>query len=138
MCCFEDAGRKLPKAGAALSYSSQRDAKKTPYVIEGSNVNSSIIIKVENDVVLYCKAGTRKLRAQIRVLGNEFHLPVSSIAVNEMFEKTKKETLTLKQDSVDFIRVSLARPFLPWMSSHLDTPRCYAMLTGIVLSNKVM
>jgi hypothetical protein len=53
-----------------LLASSQRDAKKTPYVIEGSNVNSSIIIKVENDVVLYYKTG-RKLRAQIRVLGND-------------------------------------------------------------------
>ena len=58
--------------------------------------------------------------------------------MNEMFEKTKKETLSLKQESVDFICVSLGRSFLPWMSSYLDTPRCYALLTGIVLStNKI-
>lgn len=67
-------------------------------------------------------------------MGKEFHLPVTSVAVNKMIMKTRNQ-LTLKQESVDFVRVSLARPFLPWQSSHhLDKPHCYAMLTGVVLS----
>ncbi len=107
---------------------------KTPYVFEGDDVCSSIIIKVESDVVIYCKEVGRNPRAQIRVLGNEFHLPVTSIGIIEMFMKTKEKKLTLKQENVYFVRMSLARPFLPWLSSHLDKPRCYATLTGGVLS----
>ena len=105
-------------------------------MLEGEDVHSSIITKVEGDVILYLTAATKKVRAQICVQGNEFHLPVTSVTINEMFKKAEGGRLTFNQGDVDFVCVSLARPFLPWLSSHLDKPRCYAMLSGIVLSTK--
>ena len=114
--------------------SSQVDSRKTPYVFEGVNVHSSFIAKADSDVVFYHTAEAKKLRAQVHVFGKEFHLPVTSVAVTEMILKSKTIQCTLKLGNVDFIRVSLARPFLPWQSHHLDKPCCYAMLTGVILS----
>lgn len=125
-----EGSRKLLEVLAA----NQKQVTKTPYVLEGDDVHSSIITEVESDVIIYHTDMERKPKAQFQVLGNEFHLPVTSLDVIEMLRKAGGNKLILKQKNVDFVRVSLARPFLPWMSPHLDKPRCYAMLTGVVYS----
>ena len=85
--------------------------------------------------MVYLKGAGKRPRAQFRALGNEFHLPVTSVGVTEMFASRKDTKITLRQQNVDFVCVSLTRPFLPWLSSHLDKPRCYATLSGVAISN---
>ena len=112
----------------------RRHSAQTPYVFEGSDVHSSIITKVESDVVIYLKDVGKRPRVQFHALGNEFHLPVTSVGMIKMFVNSKEKKLTFKQKNADFVCVSLARPYLPWMPSHLDIPRCYAVFTGAVVS----
>ena len=102
---------------------------------EGDNVRSSILTSVEGDLVVYLKGTGKRHRAQFHALGNEFNLPVTSVGVTEMFSSRKDTKMTLRQQNVNFVCVSLARPFLPWLSSHLDKPRCYATLSGVAISN---
>ena len=83
--------------------------------------------------MIYLKDVGKRPRVQFHALGNEFHLPVTSIGMIKMFVNSKEKKLTLKQKSVGFVCVSLARLFLPWVSSHLDIPRCYAMFTGAIV-----
>ena len=107
---------------------------QTPHVFKGDNVHSSILIKVESDVVIYHTDMGNYSRAQFHVMGCEFHLPVTSVDMIEMLIKTGENRMTLKQENTDFVLVSLARPFLPWLLSHLNKPHCYAMFAGIVNS----
>ena len=111
----------------------RRHSTQTLYVFEGSHVHSSIITKVESDIVIYLKDVGKRPRVQFHALGNEFHLPVTSVGMIKMFVNSKEKKLIFKQKNVDFVCVSLARPYLPWLSSHLDIPRCYAVFTGAVV-----
>ena len=110
----------------------RRHSTQTPYVFGGSDVHSSIITKVESDVI-YLKDVGKRPRVQFHALGNDFHLPVTSVGMIKMLVNSKEKQLTLKQENVHFVCVSLARPYLPWLSSHLDIPRCYAVFTGAVV-----
>jgi hypothetical protein len=111
----------------------RQDATRTPYVFESDNLPSSVIIKVESDVMIYLEDGARHPRAQFQAQGHEFNLPVTSIGIIDKYFSGEKKEVTLKYSRINFVCVSLARPFLPWMSSHLSVARCYAMFTGVIL-----
>ena len=117
----------------------RQDITRTPYVYKGDDLPSSIITKVESDVVIYQVNGGRP-RAQFCAEGHEFNLPVTSVGLIETFFSVGEKNLTLKCHSVNVVRVSLARPFLPWLSSHQNVPRCHAMFTGTVfcIDNEVI
>ena len=103
----------------------------TPFVNKGDDLPSSVFIKVESDVVMYQVDG-RRPRAQFCAQGHELSLPVTSVGLIEKFFSNGKKNLTLTCDSVNFVRVCLARPYLPWLSSHQSVARCYAVFTGAV------
>ena len=62
--------------------------------------------------MVYLKGAGKRPRAQFCALGNEFHFPVTSVGVTEMFASRKDTKITLRQQNVDFVCVSLTRPFL--------------------------
>ena len=116
----------------------RKDATHTPYVLEGADLPSSIITKVESDVAIYLKDDARHLRAQFHAGGHKFNLPVTSVGLTERFfmnSSHRKKKLNLKQTNINFVCMSLARPFRPWLSSYDDVARCYATLTGAVICN---
>jgi hypothetical protein len=113
----------------------RQDATRTPtpYVFEGDNLPSSVITKVESDVMIYLEDGARHPRARFQAQGHEFNLPVTSIGIIDKYFSGRKKEVTLEYSRINFVCVSLARPFLPWISSHLSVARCYAMFTGVIL-----
>jgi len=75
----------------------RRYSAQTPYVFEGSDVHSSIITKVESDVVIYFKDVGKRPRVQFHILGNEFRLPVTFVSIIKMFVNSKEKKISSRK-----------------------------------------
>jgi hypothetical protein len=131
--------RRYVRAERSLGRVADRVAS-IPQVEWGTDTASTGVFEPVSDVSLFLD-GFAKLRADLTIrcgaLNVPLVLPVTSVELRRAAGAAGGQ-LTIARSAVKYVRVGLARPFLPPDMDVSMAPRCYAMLVGVVQDNRLL